>query len=106
MIRSHRLLLFITLTLGLASLGCGGAATTNAESSPTPPEGPPKAELRGGSAIDGGEMDYARPRDFPFTIANTGGAPLELTLTSKSCSCADVDVPASIAPGREGKLVV
>jgi len=105
MTRSHCLLLLFLLALGLPSLGCGGAVATTAAA---PPEsGPPKAELRGSATVNAGEADYAQPRDFTFTIANTGGKPLELTLTHKSCSCAEVRMPAGpIAPNAEGKVVV
>jgi hypothetical protein len=124
MTRSHRLLPLFLLALGLPSLGCGGTPATTAAAPPEPD--PPKAEPRStidvkarffpnaweaararrSATIDAGEVDYARPRDFTFIVANTGGSPLTLTLTRKSCSCAEVTVPDPIAPGAEGRVVV
>ncbi len=105
MTRSHCLCSVTVVTLGLASFGCTASPTTNQSS--TEPAKPPKVEVRGDKTIDAGEVDYAKPRDFPFTIANIGGSPLELTLTHKSCSCAEVEMPAGpIAPGAASKLVI
>ncbi len=106
MTRSHRLLPLAALALGLATLGCGGTLTTSGEVALTPAAAPPKAEVRGDTSISAGEADYARPRDFTFTVTNTGGSPLELTLARKSCSCADVQVPGPIAPHGEGRVVI
>src|SRR5438552_2142551 len=101
MTRSHRLFWLFALAFGLAALGCGGTPTTSGDSSPPPDAAPPKVEVRGDSAVNAGEVDYARPRDFAFSVANIGGSPLKLTLARKSCSCADVTVPADpIEPGR------
>ena len=55
-----------------------------------PPDAPPaKVEVRGPTTVNAGEVDYAQPRDFTFTVANVGGQALDLTLTRKSCSCAE-----------------
>ncbi len=98
------------LALGLAcsSLGCSG--TDSAKPAATQPaERPsgPRADFRSGTTLDAGEVDYARSRDFPFLVNNTGGAPLTLKLAKKSCSCADVKLPDEpIAPGGEGKVEI
>jgi hypothetical protein len=104
MTRSHHLLLLGPVALALAVLGCGGTATTAVTADTGLPE-PPKLQV-GNTRLNAGEVDYARPRDFPFTITNAGGMPLELTLTHKSCSCASVDVPAPIPPGGQDKVVI
>jgi hypothetical protein len=106
MMRLPRLPLLFSLILGLAALGCGGTPTGSTE--PAPPDtSPPKAELRGENSINAGEADYGMPREFTFTVANTGGADLVLTLFHISCSCEDVQLPADpIKPGGEGKVVI
>jgi hypothetical protein len=103
MTRSHRLISLGPVALALAAFGCAGNATTPATEA-TIAE-PPKVKA-GNTRINAGEVDYARPRDFAFTMGNAGGMPLELTLTHKSCSCANVDMPGPISPGQEGKVVI
>jgi hypothetical protein len=96
---SHRLPALLLLALALAPFGCGPKPTAAAL--------PPKADFRGGTTLDAGEVDYTPPRDFTFTVANTGGAPLQLKLVRKSCECAEVRVPAAaIAPGADDKVVI
>jgi hypothetical protein len=108
MIRSYRPFAAFLLALGLAALGCGGTPTTSG--GPPPPDdehAPPKAEVRGETNLTAAEADFARPQEFTFTVANTGGSPLELKLAHKSCFCTDVEVPASaVAPGSQGNVVV
>jgi hypothetical protein len=104
MTRLHRLFPSLLVALALPAAGCTGTATTPATDSSEP--APARAEVRGPTAVNAGEVDYARPHDYTFTVANTGGSPLDLTLTRKSCSCAEVTMPGPIAPGAEGKIVV
>jgi hypothetical protein len=108
MTQSHRPFAAFLFVLGLAAYGCGGTPTTSG--GPPPAEevaSPPKADVPGGTSLNAVEADFARPQDFTFTVANVGGAPLELKLAHKSCSCARVDVPASpVAPGSHGNVVV
>jgi hypothetical protein len=107
MTRSHRLCSSLALALGLAAFGCGGTPTTSGDTSPAHEEGPPKVQVRGDDTINAGEVDFGLPRDFSFTIANVGYSPLELQLTRKSCSCADVKLPPGpIEPGKEGRVNV
>jgi hypothetical protein len=107
MTRSHRPLLLLFLALGLAPLGCGGTPTGPTDTAPSAEPAPPKVDVPGGTLAEAGEVDYAVPRDFVFPVSNTGGAPLELTLLRKSCSCAKVELPAqAIAPGGQGKVTV
>jgi len=105
MTRSHCLSVITGLALGLASFGCTASPTTT---KPEPePAGPPQVGIRGEKSISAGDVDYAVPRKFPFTVVNSGGTPLELTLTHKSCSCAEVEMPAGpIAPGADAKIVI
>jgi hypothetical protein len=103
MTRTQRLLPLVAV--GLTTLGCGGTPTASDLGSRRSEADPPKVEVRG-DTINAGDADYARPREFAFTVANTGGQPLELTLALKSCSCADVEVPSPIAPGAAGKVLV
>jgi hypothetical protein len=108
MTRFHRPPAAFLLALALTPLGCGGTPTASGGPAPDPePAAPPKAEVRGDTNLNAPDADYARPQDFAFTVANAGGSPLELKLAHKSCSCEEVDVPASpIAPNSEGKVVV
>ncbi len=101
MTRLHRL--FCPVALAVAALGCGGSVTTPA-TEPTIAE-PPKVKTAS-TRLNAGEVDYAKPRDFVFTIGNAGGMPLELTLAHKSCSCANVEMPGPISPGQEGKVTI
>ncbi len=108
MTRSYRPFAVFLVSLGLSALGCGGMPTTGGPA-PAPEEGgaPPKAEIRGDANLNADEADYAQPRDFTFTVANTGGSPLELKLGRKSCTCSEVDLPSSpIMPGTQGHVVV
>ncbi len=96
------LVLFTFVLLSLSGLGCGGSpATTSAAAAP----GTPKA-VQNVAEIDLGEVDYGRSYDAPFLVANQGTAPLRLALAKKSCDCAEVDVPAELAPGQEAKLTI
>jgi hypothetical protein len=88
------------------SLGCGGTPTPTGDSGPAPGARPPKAEVRGETTLTAADLDYARPRDFTFTVANTGGSPLKLEVAHKSCSCSEVTVPPPVAPDAEGQVVV
>jgi hypothetical protein len=66
----------------------------------------PRAEAKETSIVDG-EVDFAVPADFTFTIQNTGDEPLKLTVVKKSCYCADVRLPeGGIAPAQDGKVVL
>ncbi len=95
------------IALGLSALGCGGTPTTSGGPPPEEAAAPPKAEVRGETSLNAGEADYASPRKFTFTVANAGGSPLELKLDHTSCSCGQVEVPASpIAPGSQGNVVI
>lgn len=107
MTRSHRLFPLLVLALGLSALGCTGTSQTPSTGGATPPAEPPKAVFKDGKFTDAGNVDYARPRDFTFTVANSGGRPLELKLVKKGCSCTDVHMPdGPIAPGAEGKVTL
>lgn len=91
----------------ILALGCSGRETGGSTAPATERSGSAAADFRGGTTINAGEVDYARSRDFTFPVANTGGAPLELKLEKKSCSCAEVQMPdGPIAPGGEGKVVI
>jgi hypothetical protein len=106
MTRSHRLPLFVAAAFGLATLGCGGTPTpTSGEPSAPSETGPPLAVV-GDTVINAGNVDYAREREFTFTVANHGGTPLELTLVHKSCYCAKVEMPGPIPMLEAGTVVI
>jgi hypothetical protein len=89
------------------ALGCGGRETGGSTAPATERSGTAAADFHGGTTLNAGEVDYARSRDFTFPFANTGGAPLVLTLEKKSCSCAEVKLPdGPIAPGGEGQVEI
>jgi hypothetical protein len=112
MTRSYRSFAAGLLALALAALGCGGTPTTGGPPSEPEPAAPPKAEVRGDTNLNAAEADFARPQEFTFPVANTGGSPLELKLARKTCSqkgCPGVrvDVPdAPIAPNSQGNVVL
>jgi hypothetical protein len=89
--------------------GCSGTPSTPAGPAVQPAAKPvgARANFKEGTSIAAGEVDYDQSRDYTFHVANTGDAPLKLTLTRKSCSCAGVDMPPGpIGPGEEGKVVI
>jgi hypothetical protein len=93
--------------LGMVLCGCQGAVTT--EQAPAPrSERPPLPNLQAPeTSHDFGEVDFARPYAHTFPVANTGTAPLKLTLSRKSCYCAEVTPPAEdIAAGAQGSVVL
>jgi hypothetical protein len=51
-------------------------------------------------------VDFGKTRNCPFKVANTGKAPLVLTLEKRSCDCALVDLPREIPPGEEGAVTI
>jgi hypothetical protein len=105
--RLHTLWLFFVVALGCSLLGCGGTQTEGPTAvQPVESTRGPRAEFRGPTTIDAGEVDYARTREFVFPVGNPGGAPLTLKLVKRSCNCADVVLPAPIPPGAEGKVVI
>jgi hypothetical protein len=106
MTRPHRLFPLLVLVLGLGAPGCGPGSST-APTGGEPPAEPPKANFKDGKTLDAGDVDYAKPHDYTFTVANDGGTPLALKLVKKGCSCTGVKMPdGPIAPGTEGKVVV
>lgn len=102
-----RHLVMTVLVLAPLAAGCGGGKTPPSATAPAPPPAvlAPKAVV-GNAEVSLGDVDYGTQHDVPFTVANQGTAPLKLTLTQKSCYCAEVDVPPEIAPGQEGKITV
>jgi hypothetical protein len=66
-----------------------------------------RASFKAGTSLAAADVDYGQEREYTFPVANLGQAPLTLALTSKSCSCAKVDLPPGpIAAGEEGKVVI
>jgi hypothetical protein len=96
--------------LPLVSLACSGRTP---DASGTRPAQLTQAEHVGPqlgvaeTSYDHGEVDYARPYNHAFAIRNTGDEPLRLTLTRKSCKCAEVQFPADgIGPGQSGQVLL
>jgi hypothetical protein len=92
---------------GLVLCGCQGAAT----SQPAPVRGADRPAVPNAHApetsYDFGEVDFTRPYTHTFSVANTGTAPLKLTLTRKSCHCAEVMLPpGDVAPGEKGPVTL
>jgi hypothetical protein len=100
--RSLSLVLFAAGWLCVA--GCTPPATTPTAPVSGAPAGP-QATV-GDTEIFAGDVEYGLPRDYVFRVQNTGGTPLTLTTTYKSCQCAATEVPESIAPGKEGEIKI
>lgn len=47
-----------------------------------------------------GEVEYGKPQDYLFDVANVGDKPLTLTLSKRPCSCLEVFAPDQIEPGK------
>ena len=69
------------------------------------PAGVPHLDARQ-TTYQAGDIDFGKTRECPFTIRNTGNGTLRLTLRRRYCDCAEVQVPAEIAPGAEEAVVV
>ncbi len=100
----HSLSVILLAAGWLCVAGCTGSATTPQGIVPTPTG--PQATMVSDSEIQAGEVEYGLQRDYVFRIQNTGGSPLTLTTTHKSCQCAESEVPESIAPGQEGAVKI
>jgi hypothetical protein len=58
------------------------------------------------TVLDAGEIDFGHPQNYVFPIHNAGTGPLRLTLTRKSCSCAGVEVPDAVPPGKDDAITL
>jgi Protein of unknown function (DUF1573) len=89
----------------LSVTGCTGPASTPIGSAAAGPTGP-QATVIGDTVFQAGDVEYGVVKDYIFKVKNTGGTPLKLALAYRSCQCAGVEVPESIAPDAVGEVKI
>lgn len=90
----------------LAATGCSATVPDSAPAKGAAERTGPRASaaLRPAEA---GDVDFAVPAEFPFSVKNTGDEPLTLTVVKKSCYCTDVRLPEGpIPPGQTGTVML
>jgi hypothetical protein len=99
-------------SLSLVPLAAAWLCVVGCTAPPSTPVGPvagpsgPQATTVSDTELPAPDVEYGIVKDYVFKVKNTGGAPLTLAVVYKSCQCAGVEVPESIAPDAVGEVKI